>query len=114
MSWGQLVNRHPVVHALRWIPAFAAEHPSHWTNILGGKRPSEASLSTPLVLRKHVRGYRTNILGGMEEHLASRTKGCEGKKCSGEAPLSTPLALRKHVRGYWTNILGGNDGVQRE
>jgi hypothetical protein len=28
--------------------------------------------------------YRTSKLGGMEEHLASWTKGCEEIKCSGE------------------------------
>jgi hypothetical protein len=44
----------------RWIPAFAEstpqKHPSHWTN----------------------------MLGGLEEHLASWTKGCEGQKGLGE------------------------------
>ena len=36
----------------------------------------------------------TNILGGLEKHLASWAKGCEGQKCSGENILglgeSTP------------------------
>src|SRR5450830_737612 len=43
-----------------WIPAYAESTPQ--------KHPSHC----------------TNILGGIEEHLASGTKGCEGQKGSGE------------------------------
>jgi len=69
-----LLIRRPVVHApgQDWIPAYADKH------------PSEAPLSTPLALDQHTRGHGNKVLGGLEEHLASWTKGCEGQKGSGE------------------------------
>jgi len=55
-----------------WIPAFAAEHPSYWTDMLGGSTPQKRP------------SHGKKVLGGLEEHLASWTKGCEGQKGSGE------------------------------
>src|SRR5450759_3100844 len=54
-----------------WIPAFAENTPQ--------KHPSHGS----------------KVLGGLEEHLASWTKGCEGQKGSG----GSPLGLNKSPRG---------------
>ena len=61
------------------IPAYAAERHSHCTNMLVGSTP-----------QKHP-SYWTNILGGLEEHLASWTKGL------GRAPLAWEQSARgKH------------------
>jgi len=55
-----------------WIPACAAERHSHDTNMLVGSTPQERPW------------HGKKVLGGLEEQLASWTKGCEGQKGSGE------------------------------
>ena len=66
-----------------WIPACAAERHFHCTNMqntLGYKNILGLVGSTPQKRPSHGK----KVLGGLEEHLASWTKGCEGQKGLGE------------------------------
>ena len=70
-------------HKQKWVPTFAAERHSHGTNMqntLGYKNILGLVGSTP---QKHP-SHGSKVLGGLEEHLASWTKGCKGQKGSGE------------------------------
>src|SRR5450756_378160 len=73
-----------------------AQERGHAGNDRGGTRMDKMDSrlrgeSTP---QKHP-SHGSKVLGGLEEHLASWTKGCEGQKGSG----NTPLGLNKSPRG---------------
>src|SRR5450756_1355250 len=63
--------------------------------------PPEVPLSTPLALRKHVRGYWKNILGGI------------GKTCRTPSDTKAPLALRKSAREKTSLGSGGLSSVSQ-
>jgi len=95
LGWLDLVINVSQTRSKDWIPACTAERHSHCTNMqntLGyqsaarmGKKCSGENIlglvgSTPQKRPSHGK----KVLGGLEEHLASWTKGCEGQKGSGE------------------------------
>src|SRR5450756_2134609 len=95
LGWLDLVINVSQTRSKDWIPACTAERHSHCTNMqntLGyqsaarmGKKCSGENIlglvgSTPQKRPSHGK----KVLGGIEEHLASWTKGCEGQKGSGE------------------------------
>ena len=63
-----------------WIPACAESAPCIGLTYSGESTPQ----------RRPSHGEK--VLGGLEEHLASWTKGCEGQKGSGEWQIATYIA----------------------